>query len=217
VGRDVAKSLRVMGHNVSAPTLTGLGERQHVGNKTADLDTHVEDVVAHIEMEDLTNVDLVGWSYGGMVITGVRSRIPERIRSLIYLDAFVPTESKALIDYVDPARRERLDDTRDADLPLPPNPPEAFGPATAEILTFVKKRLTDQPWRTFYQPLRGLSGLPPIPTTYIRCEGFNPSPFAFILEQMKQDPAVQIHVLEAGHLCMLTAPEQTSRLLAATR
>jgi len=153
VWRDVAKSLRVMGHNVSAPTLTGLGERRHFGNGVADLDTHIEDVVAHIEMEDLTDVDLVGWSYGGMVIAGVRSRTPDRIRSMIYLDAFVPTESKALVDYLDPARRERLDNARDADLPLPPNPPEAFGPATAEILTFVKKRLTDQPWRTFYQSL----------------------------------------------------------------
>jgi pimeloyl-ACP methyl ester carboxylesterase len=206
-----------MGHNVSAPTLTGLGERRHVGNGTADLDTHVEDIVAHIEMEDLTNVDLVGWSYGGMVITGVRSRIPARIRSLIYLDAFVPTESKALVDFVDPARRERLDNAKNADLPLPPSPPETFGHATEEILTFVRKRLTNQPWRTFYQPFRGLIGLPEIPTTYIRCEGFDPSPFAFFLKEMRKDPAVDTHVLDAGHLCMLTAPGQTCRLLAATR
>jgi hypothetical protein len=96
-------------------------------------------------------------------------------------------------------------------------PPEAFGHATAEILTFVKKRLTDQPWRTFYQPLRGLIELPAIPTTYIRCEGFDPSPFAFFLKETKKDPAVDTHVLDMDHLCMLTAPDRTSRLLAAVR
>ena len=217
VWRDVARSLRAMGHTVSAPTLSGLGERRHVSSGTVDLDTHVEDVIAHIEMEDLANVDLVGWSYGGMVITGVRSRISARIRSVIYLDAFVPTESKALIDFIDPARREKLDNAKNADMPVPPPPLEAFGPATAEILTFVKERLTNQPWRTFYQPLLGLNQQPAIPTTYIRCKGFDFAPFAFFLEEMKKDPAVETHVLDAGHLCMLTASEQTSRLLAVMR
>jgi pimeloyl-ACP methyl ester carboxylesterase len=217
VWRDVARSLRAMGHTVSAPTLSGLGERRRVSSGTVDLDTHVEDVIAHIEMEDLANVDLVGWSYGGMVITGARSRISARIRSVIYLDAFVPTESKALIDFIDPARREKLDNAKNADMPVPPPPLEPFGPATAEILTFVKERLTNQPWRTFYQPLLGLTQQPAIPTTYIRCEGFDFPPFAFFLEEMKKDPAVETHVLDAGHLCMLTASELTSRLLAATR
>jgi pimeloyl-ACP methyl ester carboxylesterase len=59
-----------------------------------DLSIHVEDVVAHIEMEDLQNVVLVGWSYGGMVSTGVLTRIPHRIKSMIYLDSFVPEETR---------------------------------------------------------------------------------------------------------------------------
>jgi len=89
VWRDVIPGLRKLGHAVTAPTLTGLGERRHIGTSDTDLSTHIDDVIAHIEMEDLQSVTLVGWSYGGMVITGVTARIPDKIKSLIYLDAFV--------------------------------------------------------------------------------------------------------------------------------
>lgn len=62
---------------MTTPTLSGLGDRRHVG-QDADLDTHIQDVITHIEMEGLEGVTLVGWSYGGMVITGVLSRIPHK-------------------------------------------------------------------------------------------------------------------------------------------
>ena len=64
VWRDVLRGFREMGHAATAPTLTGIGERRHLANGMVDLSIHVEDVVAHIEMEDLQNVVLVGWSYG---------------------------------------------------------------------------------------------------------------------------------------------------------
>jgi hypothetical protein len=48
VRRNVVPKLQAMGHTVSAPTLTGLGERRHIGEQVVDLDTHIEDVVAHI-------------------------------------------------------------------------------------------------------------------------------------------------------------------------
>ena len=103
VWRDVAPLLRAKGHTVTTPTLTGLGDRKHLLTPQVDLDTHIEDVVANIEMEGLDNVFLVGWSYGGMVISGVLARIQEKIASMVYLDAFVPEQGKALVDYVEPA------------------------------------------------------------------------------------------------------------------
>jgi pimeloyl-ACP methyl ester carboxylesterase len=54
----------------------------------------------------LHNVTLVGWSYGGVVTTGVSARITNKIKSMIYLDAFVPEDGKALIDYVSSDVRE---------------------------------------------------------------------------------------------------------------
>jgi pimeloyl-ACP methyl ester carboxylesterase len=73
--------LRKLGHSATAPTLTGLGERSHVGKDSAGLETHIQDIVAHIEMEDLQDITLVGWSYGGLVATGVLARVRERTRS----------------------------------------------------------------------------------------------------------------------------------------
>jgi pimeloyl-ACP methyl ester carboxylesterase len=64
--------LQAAGHEVFTPALTGLGERSHLANAQIDLDTHVLDVVGVLEYEDLLQVVLVGHSYGGMVITGLR-------------------------------------------------------------------------------------------------------------------------------------------------
>ena len=67
----VTPLLRAAGHVVYTPTLTGLGERAHLLSPAIDLGTHVEDVVRVLHYEDLSDVVLVGHSYGGMVITGV--------------------------------------------------------------------------------------------------------------------------------------------------
>jgi pimeloyl-ACP methyl ester carboxylesterase len=106
--RYVAPALRERGHVVTTPTLTGLGERRHSENRTATLSTHIEDIVAHIEMEDFQDVTLVSQSYGGMVATGTLARIPNRIRSTIYLDAFVPEDGKSLVDCFSPEHKLNL-------------------------------------------------------------------------------------------------------------
>ena len=48
-----------------------------------------------IEKNTLDDVVLVGHSYGGMVITGVMDRVPERIKHVVYLDAAVPEDGMA--------------------------------------------------------------------------------------------------------------------------
>lgn len=87
------RALRDLGHYTSAPTLTGLGERQHLATPQVTPDTHVLDITSHIEWQGLDDIILVGHSYGGVIITGVAGRMPERIRTLIYLDAIVPEHS----------------------------------------------------------------------------------------------------------------------------
>lgn len=84
------------GNVVYRPTLTGQGERVHLASPAVDLSTHINDVVNLVLFEDLKDIVLVGHSYGGMVITGVADRIPERIRKLIYLDAFVPNDGESV-------------------------------------------------------------------------------------------------------------------------
>src|SRR5437660_801825 len=93
--RKLMPLLRSAGHAVWTPTLTGLGERAHLGNPDVGLSTHVQDVVNVLEYEDLSNVVLVGHSYGGMVITGVAHQMPGRLAHLVYLDAFVPKDGQS--------------------------------------------------------------------------------------------------------------------------
>ena len=111
VWRQVAQFLRTAGHEVFSPTLTGLGERAHLANPEINLVTHIQDVVGVIECEDLQKVILVGYSYGGMVITGVAERVPERLSRLVYLDAFVPHDGQSLCDVVGPESARVLVDS----------------------------------------------------------------------------------------------------------
>jgi len=98
VWRKVAPRLRAAGHVVYTPTLTGLGERVHLATRETGLTTHIDDIVNTLVFEELTDVVLAGHSYGGMVITGVVDRVPERIGRLIYLDAVVSEDGEALVD-----------------------------------------------------------------------------------------------------------------------
>ena len=97
--RRVDELLRQKGFNVYRPQLTGLGERVHLSRPDIGLGTHIDDVVNTILFEDLHDIILVGHSYGGMVITGVADRVPERIHRLVYLDAFVPIDGESVMSF----------------------------------------------------------------------------------------------------------------------
>lgn len=108
VWKTIAPRLLAAGHAVYTPTLTGLGERSHLLSPLIDLDTHITDVCNVLEFEDLTEVALVGHSYGGMVITGVADRMPERLSKLIYLDALVPHDGEAALDLIPQDQRQEM-------------------------------------------------------------------------------------------------------------
>src|SRR5919205_4115238 len=104
--RKVRPLLQQAGHTVFTPSLTGQGERAHLASPSVNLSTHVQDVANAIWYEDLSNLILVGHSYGGMVVTGVAERLPERIRHLVYLDAFVPANGQSLYELGGPPRTD---------------------------------------------------------------------------------------------------------------
>ena len=96
--KSTGKFLTDDGHTVYRATLTGLGEREHLNSPDVDLQTHINDVVNLILYEDLHDVVLTGHSYGGMVITGVMDRVPDRIKHVVFLDAAVPDDGMSLWD-----------------------------------------------------------------------------------------------------------------------
>ena len=96
--RTVRPVLSVDGHPVFTPSLTGIGERSHLASPQVGLTTHVDDLVNHILYEDLADIVLLGFSYGGMVVTGALEHVADRVRELVYLDAFVPADGQAVTD-----------------------------------------------------------------------------------------------------------------------
>ncbi|HEY5758621.1 MAG TPA: alpha/beta hydrolase family protein [Steroidobacter sp.] len=104
--KSTGKFLSDDGHIVYRATLTGLGERENLNSPDIDLQTHINDVVNLILFEDLRDVVLTGHSYGGMVVTGVMDRIPERIRHVVFLDAAVPEDGTSLWDLFGGARQD---------------------------------------------------------------------------------------------------------------
>jgi pimeloyl-ACP methyl ester carboxylesterase len=98
--------LAAAGNTIYRPTLTGLGEHSNLASTNIDLNTHIQDIVNVIFWENLHDVVLVGHSYGGMVITGVADRVPERIKHLVYLDALLPTNGECVNDIIPPKLKQ---------------------------------------------------------------------------------------------------------------
>src|SRR5260370_10252684 len=95
----VRRLLAAREHGVFTPTLTGVGERSHLLSRDVGLDTHITDVANLMIWENLRDIVLVGHSYGGMVVRHVADRMPDRIRSLVHLHAFVSPNGNNLFDY----------------------------------------------------------------------------------------------------------------------
>ena len=153
-----ARILRKFGHEVYAPTMTGLGERSHLLDHDVDLQRHIEDVAAVLHYEDLREVILVGHSYGGMVITGVADRSAERVGRLVYLDAATPVNGQSLHDVAGPVIEavRPLGETVDGmELVLLPAPDAGllYGVTDPTDLAWMSQRLTPHPWQCFTQPL----------------------------------------------------------------
>src|SRR5947209_7684489 len=102
--RKVRGPLRAAGHEVITPSLTGVGERVHLTSPQVCLTTHVTDVVNAVLYEDLHGIVLLGFSYGGFVITGALEHIGDRVRHLVYLDAFVPGDGDPVAALTGPGR-----------------------------------------------------------------------------------------------------------------
>jgi len=225
----VARRLRRHDHDVYPLTLTGLGDRAHLARPEVDLDTHVTDVVATILCEDLREVVLVGHSYAGIVVTGAADRVRDRIAQVVYLDSGPVSDGSSYLDLLPPAAREanerqaaeRGDGWR---LPMPSWKEIEDGGASLEGLddaerALMRSRATDQPFRTYTQPLRltGQAG-DPLPKVLIAT--------SYPLDQVRQliagghpwfaemaGPEWRLRELPTGHWAMVSRPDDLADLL----
>jgi pimeloyl-ACP methyl ester carboxylesterase len=159
----VTPELRAAGHAVYTPTLAGLGERADQGMPETNLDTHIADVVAVIEGEDLRDVVLVGHSYAGCVVTGVADRVADRLMLVVYLDSAPLEDGESFLGVYPPdlqaeTRRQVAEEGEGWRLPpMPfatmPDAPTLDG-LTAEDRALLSARATPQPFGTYTQPIR---------------------------------------------------------------
>ena len=213
--RPIARVLRRAGHEVYTPTLTGIGERRHLLNRGIDLNTHINDVLGVIDYEDLSDIVLIGHSYGGMVVTGVADTVPHKVASLVYLDAFVPENGQSLFSLV-PAEAPRPD--RPAipapeDYLTPPLPPSAFG-VYGEKAALLEKLVSPQPTACFTQAVRLTGGIDLIKRkTYIYCNVPAPTTFTPFYEKLKNKPGWTMHTLPCTHIAQMDMPNELTQLL----
>jgi pimeloyl-ACP methyl ester carboxylesterase len=216
--RDTARALRAAGHTVFTPTHTGVGERAHQNCEAITLETHIRDVVGCFEAEELNDVILCGHSYGGMVITGVADRIPERIRALVYLDAFIPGNGDSLIGLLPKAlpaevAAQFVGGFRGAALEgrsgmMQPIPAEVFGISEANR-PWVDRRCVPQALATFDMPIL-LSGdhAKVARRLYILADNWEPSPFRYFAGQVQGQPGWRVAKLPCGHDVMVDKPAE---------
>jgi pimeloyl-ACP methyl ester carboxylesterase len=181
------------------------------------LNTHIQDIVHVLQYEDLWEVILVGHSYGGMVITGVADRVPDRLAHVVYLDAFVPADHQSLHDLVPAGARPydyALARQQGNGWRLPLYPEQTIG--TEEDMRWLSRHWTDQPLLTFDQPIHLCNSLERslVPHTYIHCtqkpdEDF----FAPFARQFSGQPGWQVFELPTGHAAHVTMPHELTLLL----
>ena len=178
VWRELAPRLRKAGHEVYAPTLTGIGARKHLLNREIDLDTHIQDVIGVIDDADLSDIVLVGNSYGGMVISGVADRVPENGQSLLSL---LPPEA-------------HLATVPGEDWLVAPIPSASFGFKRPEVIALWEAKSTPHPLATLTQPVQLTGGIGRVKQKmYIL--GTESARFTRFYDKVKNDPSWTVHTL----------------------
>lgn len=215
--QPVAKILRAHGHEVYTPTLTGLGEREHLLSPAVDLNMHITDVVKVLQFEDLQRVILVGHSYGGMVITGVADRAPGRIANIVYLDAAYPQNGQSLVDVAGPiilASRNTGQVVNGMELVLFPgqDPLGFYGVTDSEQIAWMKPKLTPHPFKCFEQKLLldNEAVLRQIPISIFVTNVQKGTLTPEMREGAKMISGGRFFEIDTGHDLMISAPQETA-------
>jgi len=211
------------GHEVYTPSLTGIGERSHLAHPMVDLRVHVQDLANAIVYEDLDDIVLVGFSYGGMVVTGALDHVGDRVRHLVYLDAFVPDDGQSALDLFSPgASHPGLGPTADGN---PSNNWQikavARELATPELTAWSEARRSPQPFGTLTQPVTLSKPLEdwPVSLTFIKATAdpveSDDSAFWQAARRAEASDRWAYHEIESDHVIPVSRPRELTEILLA--
>ena len=200
---------------VLAVDLPGRGGRAQVDVRTVTLDNCAEAVAADIVERDLTDVVLVGHSFGGVTVPRVMSLLPDRIRHVALLSAVVPEDGTRVLDQIDADVRASVEAgiaggvyTVDADAARY----MLCNDADQEQSEFILSRLVDDAAAMLTETV-DLSGYrQPVPRTYVRLSQDQCYPPGLQARSAERTGA-DVVTLDAGHMAMVTIPDQVAGIL----
>jgi len=214
--RLVEDRLRGAGHRVYCPTLTGMGEREHIGTPETGLHTHIEDVLAVLRFEELSDIILVGHSYGGPVCEGVYDKAADQIAKLIMLDAALQQPGNSMISKAPPEMIKQTEASLIEGYKVPVWPPESFAvlPEDGPVYDWLKRRLTTMPYGSLTQPLILENASPTGPDVlYIQCTGRPYAGNSDYSVNIARERGWTVQTIDTGHDAMVTAPETLAQML----
>lgn len=204
----IEPALRASGRAVYPVSLTGHGARRHQSGPHVTLSDHVADVVSHIEVHDLTEVTLVGHSYGGRVITGAAGAVADRVAAMVYLDAHTPVAD----DPGQPPERVEAAEANGGMLPFTGyrlDPSLVGGP---EGVAWFLARTMPQSFACFTEPWR--AELPDrVRKTFVYATGDPANRFARYAEICRDAPDWAYHELAGHHFLMLSHPDEVAAII----
>lgn len=159
----VAPLLEQHDHRVQTPTLAGLGERADGLNRAIGLEDHIRDVVDAIDGAG-EPVVLVGHSYSGLVVTDAAQRRPEAVSEIVLVDGWTGPPGRSLLDLAPDwfahGIRQAADEQGDGWL-IPVPDPAVVGVTEATDATWLRRRLTEHPLKTFTDQTTSSEGQAP--------------------------------------------------------
>lgn len=154
--QPVIARLQDLGHVAYGPTMVGHGKN---ADKAVEHDDCVRSITRLITEADLTDVVILGHSFGGTVIARVAEEIPDRLRRLIFWSAFVPKPGNCLLDECPPHYRRLFTDLAAASgnntvtLPFPIWRDAFIQDADIELAQSAYDRLSAEPFQLFTRKL----------------------------------------------------------------
>ena len=207
----VLERLTAAGHDARALPFRGVGERAEELSPALDNDVLLADTIATIEQEDLRDIVLVGHSFGSLIATLVTDRIPDRIGHLVIIDGGIATDGQSIFGRIPPeivAKRKKLIKVVNDTEVLPFAPVGSLIIDDPDLAAWTHRHLTPHPLACYPKPIKlhhpAGNGRP---MTYVACTKPRYPVSAGMHEKVQTMPHVRYRPIEAGHNCILSAPD----------
>ncbi|OFX00296.1 MAG: hypothetical protein A3D94_10870 [Alphaproteobacteria bacterium RIFCSPHIGHO2_12_FULL_66_14] len=213
----VVERLVTAGHDTHTLPFRGVGERAAELSPDIDNDVLLADTIGYLEKEDLRDIVLVGHSFGSLIATLVTDRVPGRIAHLAIIDGGIATDGQSIFGRIPAAiaaKRKTMVKVVNGTEVLPFAPVGSLIIDDPELAAWTHRQLTPHPVACYTKPIRLFhpagNGRP---MTYIACTKPRYPVSAGTHEKVQAMSHIRYRPIEAGHNCILSAPDLVAREL----